>query len=204
MTAFHAVDRAFETGAVVAALHPLGAEAGLAVIRDERATDVAAREALLDRAMGPGRFAKSSEILRSGRLPAEGLALAAVVDDVFAGTVRLWHVRAGACDALLLGPLAVDSHYRSFGLGGALMREAIGRAESFGYDAILLVGDAPYYDRFGFSAAHTRQLDMPGYFDRERFLGLELRAGSLAGQSGVLLATGEFAAATEPVVLIAA
>lgn len=204
MTTFHAVDRAIEAGAVIAALHPLGAEAGLAVIRDEREDDVLARETLLDRAMGPGRFSKSSEILRSGRLPADGLALVAAVDAELAGSVRLWHVQAGDCAALLLGPLAVDARYRCYGLGGVLMREAIARAQSFGHEAILLVGDAPYYARFGFSAVHTRWLEMPGPVDRERFLALELRAGALTGQRGVVLATGEFAAVAGPAELVAA
>ncbi|MDP4595088.1 MAG: N-acetyltransferase [Beijerinckiaceae bacterium] len=196
MTTFHAVDQAIEAGSVVAVLHPLGESAiagnRLAIIRDERAGDFAAREALLERALGPDRMLKSSELLRAGRLPADGLALVALVDGEMAGSVRLWHARAGDCDALLLGPLAVDAQYRSFGIGAALMREAIARAGSFGHAAILLVGDEAYYQRFGFSAALTSGLDMPGPVDRDRFLALELEPGAIRGQAGVLLATGDF------------
>lgn len=197
MTTMRAVDQAFANGAIVAALHPMRETSAIAVIRDERLEDIVARECLLDRAFGRDRFAKTSEILRAGRVPAAGFALTAIVDGEIAGTVRLWHVRAGRRDALLLGPLAVDGCFRSHGLGGALMCEAISRARSGGHAAILLVGDAPYYARFGFSAACTAGLELPGPVDRARFLGLELEAGALAMQRGPVVATGAFSAAPE-------
>lgn len=160
-------------------------------IRDEIAADVPAREALLDRCLGERRTAKSSERLREGRLPAEGLALSAERDGDVVGTVRLWHVAANGVPALLLGPLAVAPELQGEGLGKALMREALWRAACRGHGAVLLVGDAPYYARFGFDAGRTRALAMPGPVERERFLGLELREGALAGASGVLVATGQ-------------
>ena len=160
--------------------------------RDERAADVVAREHLLDAAFGPARFAKTCERLREGRLPAEGLAL--VAEDTagrLIGTVRLWHVEAGeAVPALMLGPIAVDAEARSLGLGGALMRVAIDRARRLGHRAVVLVGDAPYYARFGFSADLPTRLDLPGPVERERFLALELTDGALADARGVVVATG--------------
>lgn len=159
-------------------------------IREEIAADVPARELLLDRCFGERRTAKSSERLREGRLPAEGLALTAERDGAVIATVRLWHVEANGRPALLLGPLAVAPELHGEGLGGTLMREAITRAADRGHGAILLVGDAPYYQRFGFSAAPMAELAMPGPVERERFLGLELRDGALAGVSGVLKPTG--------------
>jgi predicted N-acetyltransferase YhbS len=159
-------------------------------IRDEIASDIPAREVLLDRCLGERRTAKSSERLREGRLPAQGLALTAERDGVVVGTVRLWHVEAGGVPALLLGPLAVAPDLQGEGLGKAIMREAIWRAACRGHGAILLVGDAAYYERFGFSADLTRDLAMPGPVERERFLGLGLRAGALLGATGILCATG--------------
>ena len=98
---------------------------------------------------------KSSETLRRGRVPAEGLALVARDPDGHViGTVRLWNVEAGVSrdgtpvDALLLGPLAVDAAHEGKGIGGALMRAAIGEAKSRGHGAILLVGDAPLLRAF--------------------------------------------------------
>lgn len=165
-------------------------------IRDEIAADIAAREALLDRCLGERRTAKSSERLREGRLPADGLALTAERDGVVVATVRLWSVEAGGKAALLLGPLAVAPELQGEGLGRAMMREAIWRAACRGHGAVLLVGDAAYYERFGFSGDLTRDLAMPGPVERERFLGLELRDGALTGASGVLVATGRLAEAT--------
>jgi len=160
------------------------------VIREERAGDVSARERLLDDAFGPARFAKTSEALRAGRAPARGLALAAFHEGALVGTVRLWPVDAGGAPALLLGPLAVAASHRAMGVGGALMRMALARAAALGHRAVLLVGDAPYYARFGFSAALTRDLDLPGPVERARFLALELAPGALAKASGLVRPTG--------------
>lgn len=159
-------------------------------IRTEHAADVASRERLLDACFGPNRFAKTSERLREGRLPARGLAFAATRAGRLVGTVRLWNVDAGGCPALLLGPLAVDPAIQRQGLGSVLMQAALGRAEALGHGAVLLVGDAPYYARFGFDGAVAQDLAMPGPFERARFLGLALRSGALAGARGILRSTG--------------
>lgn len=167
------------------------------IIAEETPADVVAREALLDRAMGADRRKKSSEKLRRGRVPAEGLALVALDGRGHViGTVRLWNVEAGigrdgvAVDALLLGPLAVDSAHEGKGIGASLMRAAIAEATSRGHGAILLVGDAPYYERFGFFAEKAQHFVMPGPFARERFLALELKPGWLEGAAGMLTASG--------------
>ena len=160
-------------------------------IRDERAGDLAAREALLDAAFGPARFEKTSERLREGRAPAAGCSIVAADGARLVGTLRLWHVHAGpGRPALLLGPLAVAASHRCHGLGGKLMAEALFRALCRGHQAVLLVGDAPYYERFGFSARLTAGLELPGPVDRARFLGLELEPGALEGASGMVFATG--------------
>ena len=155
----------------------------------ETPADIAARDALLDRAMGSGWRRKASEKLRRGRVPAQGLAFIArdLKGDVV-GTVRLWNVVAAGLDdsALLLGPLAVEPSLKGSGIGSALMRHAIHEAESRGHGAILLVGDAPYYERFGFSSEKTGNLAMPGPYEPHRFLALELAEGALDGAHGVL------------------
>ncbi|MFZ1772988.1 MAG: N-acetyltransferase, partial [Rhizobiaceae bacterium] len=97
-----------------------------------------------------------------------------------------------------LGPLAVSPDFQGAGLGSALMRAAIEAAQALGHGAVILVGDAAYYARFGFSAALTGNLAMPGPFEKHRLLALELRSGALAGASGILKPTGRKLAA-EPV-----
>lgn len=173
-------------------------------IDQENPGDVVARERLLDRAMGEGRFRKSSEKLRRGRVPAEGLALVARDPDGHViGTVRLWSVEAGvdasgnSVPALLLGPLAVDPDHEGKGIGSTLMRAAVTEAANRGHGAVLLVGDAPYYERFGFFADKAQHLVMPGPFERHRFLAMELKAGWLDGAVGVLVPAGRRLGRTE-------
>lgn len=159
-------------------------------IRQERVHDQAPREALLDRAYGAIRFKKPSQKIRAGRLAANGLSFVSCEKGRLIGTVRLWNVEAGETPALLLGPLAVHPDFRSHGIGAALMTQAIARARELGHKAILLVGDAAYYGRFGFSAAATGDLRMPGPFDQARLLGLELEPGALASARGIIAGTG--------------
>ena len=174
----------------------------MVTIREEKIADVAAREVLLDQAYGASRFTKTSERLREGRCPV--LSLVAVERGRIVGTVRLWNVAAGpGRAALLLGPLAVHPDYRNRGIGTTLVRRAIARARLAGHKAILLVGDAPYYGRFGFKTEATAGLWMPGSFERNRLLGLELQPQALAGARGMIGATGQLEPKPDLNVLIA-
>jgi predicted N-acetyltransferase YhbS len=166
------------------------ADAAPFVIRAERGSDVVAREALLDACFGGNRHARTCQRLRDGRAPAEGLALSVMRQGRLVGTVRLWHVSAGGISALVLGPLAVDPSCRKLGVGRALMNRALAAAKQRGHGAVILLGDAPYYTRFGFSALKTGELSLPGPFERDRLLGLELRDGALDGAWGMIVSSG--------------
>jgi predicted N-acetyltransferase YhbS len=159
-------------------------------IRAERASDTVAREALLDACFGANRHARLCQRLRDGRAPAEGLAFSALRQGRLIGTVRLWHVSAGGVPALVLGPLAVDGVCRGLGVGAALTDRALAVARHRGHGAVVLLGDAPYYARFGFSAQKTAELSLPGPFERDRLLGLELRHDALDGARGMISPTG--------------
>ncbi len=166
----------------------------MVTIRNEAHCDIDAREELLDRVWGASRFQKTAERLREGRTPADGLSLVAEQEGSLVGTVRLWHVRAGpARPALLLGPLAVDEAWHGLGIGTALMRRALGVAKRRGHQAVVLVGDAAYYGRFGFSTAKTGGLWLPGPYERPRLLGCEIAPGALDGARGLISATGRTA-----------
>jgi predicted N-acetyltransferase YhbS len=163
----------------------------MTTIRHERVSDIDAREAILDQAFGEERYRKSSERLREERLPAEGLSFVATEDRRVIGTARLWNVAIGnGSAALLLGPVAVACEHQGRGIGAALVKRAIRDARKAGYAAILLVGDAPYYGRFGFSAGKTGALAMPGPFERDRLLALELHSGALDAACGMIVPTG--------------
>jgi predicted N-acetyltransferase YhbS len=168
----------------------LNADAAAFAIRSERGSDVAAREALLDACFGANRALRTCQRLRDGRAPADGLALSVVRQGRLVGTVRLWHVSAGGKPALMLGPIAVDPSCRKLGVGAALMNHALSAAAARGHGAVILLGDAAYYERFGFTAAKTAKLSLPGPFERERLLGLELRDGALEGACGLIVPIG--------------
>ena len=159
-------------------------------IRAERVSDVIARETLLDACFGEGRHMRTCQRLRDDRAPAEGLALSAVRGGTLVGTLRLWHVSAGGAPALVLGPLAVDPGCRDLGIGGALVDRALALAEARGHGAVILLGDAPYYARFGFSDRKTGELALPGPYERNRLLAVELRDGALDGAWGMIVPTG--------------
>ena len=167
----------------------------MVTIRIELPSDVASREALLDKAFGKARFRKTSERLREGRLPADGLAFTALsASSRVIGTLRLWPIIAGSAGpSLLLGPLAVDCRQQKKGIGRKLMDHALATARVLGHDSVLLVGDASYYNRFGFTETLTRSLHLPGAVERSRFLGLELTPGALDGAEGLVSAAGEVA-----------
>jgi predicted N-acetyltransferase YhbS len=159
---------------------------------------VPARENLLDRCFGASRHLKTCEMLRRGRLPADGLAFTLVDNGELVGTIRFWHINAGSAgSALLLGPVAVAPERRGESIGSLLIRTGIEEAARRGHAAIILVGDAPYYNRFGFRQELTDNLVLPGPVECERFLALELMTGALANATGPVDASGLFETAPQ-------
>ncbi|WP_261195307.1 GNAT family N-acetyltransferase [Pseudoruegeria sp. SHC-113] len=140
-------------------------------------------EALYDTCFAPGREALSSYRLRDGVPPVARLCMVARdVDGIMAGAIRYWPVNVGADEALLLGPVAVHPTRQGEGLGGLLMYESLANAAKYGWGRILLVGDYPYYSRFGFE--RLADVHMPPPTNPDRVLGLELVPGAWAGVGG--------------------
>ncbi|HYG89758.1 MAG TPA: N-acetyltransferase [Azospirillum sp.] len=162
------------------------------IITPEEPQHAAAIETLLDTAFGPDRQKKTAYRLRDGVAPIPELCLVALGHDDLGnerlkGTIRYWPVSIGGMTpALLLGPIAVDPALQGSGLGSKLIRMTLNKAAAAGHRAVLLVGDAPYYERFGFTRALTQNLQFPGPVDLDRFLGLELVPGALDGVSGMV------------------
>lgn len=145
-------------------------------LRPEKAEDYWEVEALYDLCFAPGREALSSYRLRDGIAPVSGLCLVAREDGILAGAIRYWPVRVGGVEVLLLGPVAVHPTHQGEGLGAWLIRESLERARALGWARVMLVGDAPYYGRFGFT--RLDDVEMPPPTNPERVLGLELIPGS--------------------------
>lgn len=174
----------------------------MVTIRTEILADVTAREALLDRAFGRARQRKTSQRLRDDRLPADGLAFTTLSKTGrVIGTLRMWNVIAGSVGpSLLLGPLAVDTRYQRRGIGREMMEFALNMAKILGHGSVLLVGDEPYYSRFGFNRNLVADLHLPGPVERNRFLGLELVSGALNGAEGLVIASGALASNADEVI----
>ena len=154
-------------------------------VRDETPEDWWEVEALYDLCFAPGREALSSYRLREGVAPLGPLCLIARDEmDILAGAIRAWPVRIGAARAVLLGPVAVHPTHQGEGLGGLLIRSQMDRARGTGWDRILLVGDAPYYARFGFS--RLEGVEMPPPTNPERVLGAALAPGAWQGVRGAV------------------
>jgi predicted N-acetyltransferase YhbS len=144
-------------------------------------------EALVDLDFGPERFRKTAYRLRDGLDPVESLGLVALEGDRLVGTIRFWEVSiSDETPALLLGPLAIHPDRQGQGIGHALMNQSLDKAHKMGWKAVLLVGDAPYYTRFGFRRDLAKNLTLPGPVDPARFLGLELEPGALNNVNGLV------------------
>lgn len=138
----------------------------------QRPQDAAPGDALIDRAFGPGRFTKASERVREFADFAPELSFCAWRGERLVGVVRQWRVRVGDTEAVFLGPIAVEADERSGGVGGLLVEQAVAAARTAGEPAVVLVGDAPYFGRFGFSAALGKAVRLPGPVDQRRVLAI--------------------------------
>lgn len=158
----------------------------LAAEKPEHAADI---ERVLDRAFGPGRFAKTSERVREqGAVFEPGLSRVALNEagDVI-GVCRISRVRAGV-DLYFLGPLAVDPGAQLAGAGAALTRECVAACRTIGGAGVILVGAAQFFTPLGFSHVPAGRITLPGPVDPARLLWCELRLGGLANAQGPLVA----------------
>ena len=146
-------------------------------LRPEQPADRAGIDALIARAFGPGRFAKTAERLREGNRPLIDLSFVAEQDGRLVGCVRLWPIQIGDERLVFLGPFAVDASQRSLGLGASLIHQACLAAANAGEQAVLLVGDLAYFSKLGFEAVDPARVSLPGPVDTRRVLIKPLRGG---------------------------
>src|SRR5471032_3592962 len=116
----------------------------------ETADDALAIERLHERTFGPGRYAKSAYRIREGRAHLLELSFTARIGTLLVGSVRLTPIYIGEAPGLLLGPLTVEPPFRERGVGGTLIKKALGEAKAKGHKLVLLVGDEPFYIKTGF------------------------------------------------------
>lgn len=163
----------------------------MTILDREAPGDAGCIERLLDLCFGPDRHGKTCQRLRDGQTPSDGLALVLRDGDAVVGTLRFWDLSIGGTTrSLLLGPLAVHPDLQGLGMGSKLIRHGLNLAAVAGHGSVILVGDAAYYQRFGFDAALVEDVVLPGPVERQRFQGLEIRPGALAAASGLARAIG--------------
>ena len=143
--------------------------------------------ALHARAFGPGRFARTAYRVREGTPAISRFCLLSKVGGEIVASIRFTEVTVGGRGGvLLLGPLAVEARYAGLGYGKQLVAEGLENARRAGIAMVLLVGDEPYYGRFGFKRIGPARIRMPGPVDPARMLAAELAEGTLAGFEGLV------------------
>jgi predicted N-acetyltransferase YhbS len=152
-------------------------------LQSERPQDGPLVDVLIERAFGPGRYAKSSERVREFATFAPEMSVCAWSGDRLLGCARMWHVRVGGRPVMFLGPFAVELGERNAGFGARLIARACEAAAAGGETHVVLVGDEPYFSRVGFTAAAGRAVIMPGPVDQRRVLvwASSAEGGELAG-----------------------
>jgi len=155
----------------------------------EKPEHAEAIERVLERAFGPGRFAKTSERVREQGAhfePALSRVGVNAAGDIV-GVCRIYRVKAGV-ELYFLGPLAVDPGAQSAGLGAELTRACVNACRTVGGNGVILVGAATFFTPLGFSHVPKGRLSMPGPVDPARFLWLALRPGGLDKVEGEITA----------------
>lgn len=143
------------------------------------AVDPAMIEAVLDRAFGADRHARTAYRIREGMDWLPGLSLAALDEaDLLVATIQCWPIalqtRQGPVPLVMVGPVAVVPERQGEGFGVGLMSAMIAEDARLaaGGQALaqVLIGDADYYGRWGFSAAMTGGWRCPGPYEPHRLL----------------------------------
>ena len=159
----------------------------LLTLAPERPADGPAVEALIARVFGPGRHTKVSARVREFAAFLPELSQVAWRDGAIIGCSRMSLVHVEGRPLTFLGPLAVEADQRHGGVGAQLVDAACVAAQAAGHEAVLLVGDLPFFQRVGFVPA-PREIELPGPVDPRRVLLRSLRLGGEAGWAGPLRA----------------
>ena len=141
---------------------------------------------------GPGRFARTAYRVREGSNRPHDVTpfcRIATLHNILIASITFTEIQIGGTPgALLLGPVAVDPEFIGKGIGRTLITQGLEAARAAGRSSVLLVGDEPYYSRFGFKSLEPGRISLPGPVDPKRLLGLNLQAEALSQVHGVVMA----------------
>lgn len=142
-------------------------------------------EALLDAAFGIDRHRRTAYRLRTGSRPIDALSFAIMHDKKPIACIQCWPVAISDTHLVLVGPVAVHPDRQNEGHGSRLMQTMLSAAHTIGNSPMVMVGDASYYGRFGFSADATAGWTMPALWEPHRLLARN-PAGHVLPVSGML------------------
>lgn len=154
------------------------------MIRDRQPADDEAIRRLNDAAFGGTCESRLIDDLRTANCAVIELVSVdgkAVIGHILMSTLDV-SVAGNSVRALALAPMSVQPGRQRQGIGSALVREALQRAQRQGWQAVIVVGHPGYYPRFGFSAVLAQPLASP--FSGDAFMALELIPGALQGGAG--------------------
>ena len=139
-----------------------------------QAADLPDIDLLLDEGFGPARHNRTAYRLRVGATPDPRLSFVARDAGLLVGSVQCWPIRLRCGDGRLLplrllGPVVTLASRRGEGIASALVSAALDAIDA-APQPVLLIGDAPFYGRFGFSATGTAGWVMPGPVEPARLL----------------------------------
>lgn len=143
-------------------------------------------EQLNAEAFGPARYTRAAYFIRQGGPHDLSLSFVALAQEHLIGSVRMTPVAIGPARGLLLGPIVVCPAYKNAGVGSKLMKMALDAAETDGHQLVILVGDEPYYQRFGFKQAPGHKILMPAPVNPQRLLAYEITENALQAANGLV------------------
>lgn len=139
-----------------------------------QATDLPEIELLLDAGFGPARHNRTAYRLRDGAVADPALSFIARDGEALVGSIQCWPIQLRGIDGrrlpiVLLGPVVTAAARRGEGIASRLIDAALAAIDANPLP-VLLIGDAAFYGRFGFSSAATGGWRLPGPVDQARLL----------------------------------
>ncbi len=133
-------------------------------------------ELINEEAFGPGRHVRAAARIREQGPHDRALSFVCTDDGETIASVRMTPVIAGGVKGHLLGPLAVRPSHKNRGIGRELVRIAVEAGRRRGSEAVILIGDPPYYQPLGFEPVAFKALSFPGPVDPTRVLVVPIAA----------------------------
>ena len=166
------------------------------LVRPEQPGDALAIAGINDRAFGGADESKLVDAIRKSGHPV--ISLVAEIDGLPAGHILFSPVTIDVPDppvaALGLAPMAVLPAYQRQGIGSKLVEAGLNECRRRGCEVVIVLGHTDYYPRFGFQPARLLGLQTEYAGAGDAFMAIELKAGVLAGRTGLARYLPEFAA----------